>query len=240
MIESFHYIIIALFTLGGILISIINKNKESDEKKKNWIKFISYFFIVNLVIYSIITNVLYFYYLAICISFLCLFEISKAINKSKKLFIGILFIFTYIPLVYGFVQFATLRQEIILFTYLVVITFDAFSQLTGQLFGKTAFVPNISPNKTLEGLIGGIVSTVIISILYIPLLEMPYVKSFILTIVISFFAFLGDLLASYIKRTFKIKDFSKLLPGQGGVLDRFDSFILAGTIISILSFFNFI
>jgi phosphatidate cytidylyltransferase len=123
---------------------------------------------------------------------------------------------------------------------LIVTVFDAFSQLTGQLFGKTKLVPTISPNKTWEGLIGGLASAILISMLFSSLIALPILKTMALGLVISLFAFCGDLLASISKRKFGIKDFSNLLPGQGGFVDRFDSLIFASVIVLCFDYFNLI
>lgn len=240
MIEYIYFVIIVLFIIGGILISIINRNRDREFRKKNWIKFAGYLIIVNLVIGSIIYNQRLFYYVTAAISFLGLVEIIKAVYSSRKIFTGIITLLLFLPLAIAFVEFARLKQNVLLFTYLVVIIFDAFSQLTGQLFGKTKLVPGISPNKTLEGFTGGIISTSIISGLFSGLLEFPVVKTVVLSLIISLSAFCGDLLASYCKRRFGIKDFSKILPGQGGILDRFDSFIFSGVIILVLNYYKLI
>jgi phosphatidate cytidylyltransferase len=234
-----YYILITLFVLGGILISIINRKKSFEEKKENWIKFVSYIIIVNLIIISILYFPEYFYIPAVIISLFGLFEIVRAIYSSRKILAGILTILIFLLLIFTFVQFAQLDQNILLFTYLVVIIFDAFSQMSGQLFGKIKLVPNISPNKTLEGLAGGMVSTIVISAFFYQLIDVSFFRSLILSMAITIFAFLGDLLASYGKRRFNLKDFSKILPEQGGVLDRFDSLIFASLIVTILKKYNF-
>ena len=153
---------------------------------------------------------------------------------------GVIVLIVFLPLVWVFIQFSKLNQNLLLFTYLTVIIFDAFSQLTGQLFGKTKLIPRISPNKTVEGLAGGLILTGLLSIIFIGLLQTSIVKTIFFSFIISVFALSGDLLASYSKRQFNIKDFSKLLPGQGGFLDRFDSFIFSSVIVTILNHYDFL
>jgi phosphatidate cytidylyltransferase len=240
MMEYIQYIIIALFILGGILNSIINRNKNHKTKKENWLKYFTYLIIVNLIVNSIIFNSKYFYLIAITISFSGLIEILRAIYLNRNLSVGIIVLLIYFPLAFEFVRFAQMEQNILLFTYLVVTIFDAFSQLFGQLFGKIKLVPNISPGKTLEGFIGGIISACLIPLLLIGLTELTIIKTFFLSFAISIFAFFGDLIASYCKRKFMIKDFSKILPGQGGILDRFDSLIFSSLIILIMDYFSLI
>lgn len=240
MINTIYLIVLLLFLLGGILISIINRNKTTEAIHNNWLKYFSYLIIVNLILISIIFFLPSFYYLAIIISFVALIEIVKALIYSRKVLVGLLSLLIFLPLSILFIRYSQLHQSILLYTYLVVAIFDACSQLTGQLFGKRLLVPNISPNKTIEGFAGGIILSSLISLAFSGLLETTLMKAFFISILICLSAFSGDLLASICKRKFRIKDFSKLLPGQGGILDRFDSLIFSGSIITILNYYHLI
>ena len=108
----------------------------------------------------------------------------------------------------------------------MVVMFDAFSQVSGQLIGRHKLMPRISPAKTVEGLVGGVLVTGLAAwwwydaaLLMPPMAYARLVASAVLG------AWLGDTVASWWKRRCGIKDYSTLLPGQGGMLDRFDSFI---------------
>lgn len=103
---------------------------------------------------------------------------------------------------------------------------DTFALLTGVKFGKTKLVKSISPNKTVEGLIGGtLFGTLIGSFVYYLLYKEITIYIVISTLFLSIIGQLGDLVFSSIKREYKIKDYSNLIPGHGGVLDRLDSII---------------
>lgn len=109
---------------------------------------------------------------------------------------------------------------------------DTFALLTGMLFGKHKLLPSVSPKKTIEGAVGGSVFCVLFFILYAFLLEKffdfeigSYLLIAICGFVCSLVAIVGDLLFSAVKRASGIKDFGKLMPGHGGILDRFDSLI---------------
>jgi len=121
------------------------------------------------------------------------------------------------------------------YLYLVfIIAFgtDTFAYIAGNLFGKNKLCPTISPNKTVEGFIGGIIGSVVLVILYSLYLNIrPLWSMVILSILTSIISQLGDLAASKIKRITKIKDFGNIMPGHGGVLDRFDSIIFAAPVI---------
>lgn len=108
---------------------------------------------------------------------------------------------------------------------------DVFAYFTGRAFGKHKLCPKISPKKTVEGAIGGIIIPAIINIIVLAVFEkfffdgtiIPYWAMLIISPVLSVASMLGDLSASTIKRNFGVKDFSNLIPGHGGIMDRFDS-----------------
>lgn len=102
---------------------------------------------------------------------------------------------------------------------------DVFQYLTGKLFGKRKIVPKISPNKTLEGFVGGVFLTIVLSISIGPF-TIPGYRLYVyalLGIAIGVLGFLGDVCLSAIKRDAGVKDFGNLIPGHGGLLDRVDS-----------------
>ena len=123
-------------------------------------------------------------------------------------------------------------QYIYLLVFIAAWVTDTFAYFTGVFFGKHKLCPKISPKKTIEGSVGGIVFCVLAFLLYgfvvsrlFPL-EPNYLGLAIVGLVMSVLSQVGDLLASVIKRTYGIKDYGKLFPGHGGVLDRFDSVLL--------------
>ena len=116
----------------------------------------------------------------------------------------------------------------LIYILLVTIMTDTFAYFTGYFIGKNKLCEKISPNKTWEGAIGGtVIATIIASMFYIMVID-PEVNKFLIvgiTIVLSVLGQYGDLFFSSIKRHFKVKDYSKLIPGHGGILDRLDSII---------------
>lgn len=112
--------------------------------------------------------------------------------------------------------------------FIVVITElnDVFQYLMGKFFGKHKITPQISPNKTLEGFIGGVFLTIILSnILGFFLLETTILVNSMLGLTLGISGFFGDVFISYLKRKTNTKDTGNLLPGHGGLLDRMDSLI---------------
>ena len=111
---------------------------------------------------------------------------------------------------------------------LLVLTWvnDTGAYLTGSMFGKTPLFPRISPNKTWEGSTGGVVTCLVFGyLLSLFFTEIPTAQWLGLAVIVSIFGSLGDLVESMLKRSVKVKDSGNLLPGHGGLLDRFDAFI---------------
>lgn len=119
---------------------------------------------------------------------------------------------------------------------------DTFAYFTGIAFGKRKLIPKISPNKTVEGSIGGILVTVVATVIILLGISIfsnnspRYFLLILFTAVASAMAQIGDLTMSQIKRYYKIKDFGKMLPGHGGVLDRFDSVLATSLTVTVLVF----
>ena len=115
-----------------------------------------------------------------------------------------------------------------LFLYLVVLitTMDVFAYIGGKTFGNKKIVPNISKGKTIEGTLIGLFFTIIISLVLKDLVNFNVLESITIGFFIGVLAFLGDLLESVFKRNNGVKDSGKLIPGHGGLLDRFDSYII--------------
>lgn len=118
---------------------------------------------------------------------------------------------------------------------------DTFAYFSGMLFGKHKLIPSVSPKKTVEGAIGGTLFAVGFTVLYgfvigkITGAEVQYISLMIVGLIVSLLAQCGDLVMSLIKRKYGIKDYGKLFPGHGGVLDRFDSIIIASAFIYFLT-----
>lgn len=117
---------------------------------------------------------------------------------------------------------------------------DAFALFAGMLFGKHKLAPELSPKKTVEGSVGGVFGAVLGMLIYGAVMQfgfrfqVNYLLLLLYGLIGSVVAQLGDLSFSYIKRQYKLKDFGNILPGHGGVLDRFDSVIFCAPLIEIL------
>ena len=121
---------------------------------------------------------------------------------------------------------------------------DTCAYCVGMLIGKHKMSPKLSPKKSVEGAIGGVVGAAVIAAVYLIIVRnymgIVWLDIVILSAIVAvgaFISIIGDLAASAIKRFYDIKDYGKLIPGHGGILDRFDSVIITAPIIYILSFY---
>lgn len=176
----------------------------------------------------IVTSLVYVYY-------------YYGLNQSFK--------YNLIASLYPSIGFATLfafrESSLILigFVFLITVSTDIFAYMVGINFGKHKLAPKISPKKSWEGSIGGTTITVILAVIYIVVFNLNGILSIeanifmmiVLTILISIFGQIGDLVASQMKRNHSVKDFSQLFPGHGGVMDRFDSVLFVGVVMLVIS-----
>jgi len=133
---------------------------------------------------------------------------------------------------------------LLVFVVLGVIFNDIGAYFTGILFGQHKMAPRISPNKTWEGAIGGIILSFVVSFSFaigMTAGNLPLIPQFdlhhwywllIVCLLLPLFGDIGDFLFSSIKRHFNVKDYSAILPGHGGILDRFDSLLFASGLVS--------
>ncbi|WP_036728792.1 phosphatidate cytidylyltransferase [Peptoniphilus mikwangii] len=121
--------------------------------------------------------------------------------------------------------------------FIIAFSTDTFAYFVGSKFGKHKLIEKISPKKSIEGSIGGILGCLILSLVYFYITGISInIVSFIFVIIGSISGQIGDLIASKIKRVVGIKDYGKLLPGHGGIMDRFDSIITVIPIVYMLYF----
>ena len=190
----------------------------------------SLFVLIYLIIFFYDFN--YVFYLVFIIYCLLIYEIYFYFIRYKILLI------TYILV--SFVFFVSIdfnNDTIFSFNLYIfsIVTFDTFSYFFGKLFGTNQLI-KISPNKTVEGLVGGFSISFILSILFSYYLDIKINLNLIyfLILIIST-AFIGDVIESYFKRKNKLKNSSELIPGHGGVFDRFDSFLFSIIFYSVFS-----
>jgi len=231
------FILLIYFALGAGLTFKNNKKKDQQVTSESWLKYLVYLGIIA-TFFAIIN------YLNSWFKFACLWIILAGIFEltmlevgskrgSKIFYLNVLMVFLLFS--WLFYSFSSLERPILLITFFTVSAFDAFSQTIGQMLGKRKIVPHISPNKTLGGFFGGILLAVLTALLVGHIVGLPIQDSLFWGIGVSLSAFTGDLAASAVKRHYLVKDFSRLIPGHGGYLDRFDSHIFAGAMVYLLT-----
>jgi len=120
---------------------------------------------------------------------------------------------------------------------------DTTAFFVGRALGRHPLAPNISPGKTWEGAVGGVLGAVLVSLFFVlptPLSLNPYInwgQAILLGLLVSVFGQIGDLTESLLKRNMGVKDSGTLIPGHGGVLDRVDSIVFAGVVVYYFALF---
>jgi phosphatidate cytidylyltransferase len=113
----------------------------------------------------------------------------------------------------------------------VVFAGDTFAYLIGARWGKHKLMPKISPKKTVEGSLGGLIGSVVVASLFHVFIPLPFESFIAMGLSIGIVAQLGDLFESMLKRVANRKDSGRLMPGHGGVLDRLDGVLFAAPIV---------
>lgn len=134
---------------------------------------------------------------------------------------------------------STSKYWLVLSIFILIWCNDTFAYLTGKLIGKHKLFERISPKKTWEGFIGGIIFAIIGGITLAYFLEASYIKYITYAIVAGVIGTAGDLVESMLKRSVDVKDSGSILPGHGGILDRFDAVLFVVPVIFFLEKFIF-
>lgn len=126
----------------------------------------------------------------------------------------------------------------VLFILIIVWVTDSGAYFTGKRFGRIHLIPDISPNKTVEGFLGGVVYATVAAIIFYFLssLFISFWEAVIMAMFISIAGQIGDLIESALKRYYQVKDSGNLLPGHGGILDRFDSLLFVFIVLAIFQY----
>lgn len=131
-----------------------------------------------------------------------------------------------------------------IFVFMCAWISDSGAMICGRLFGKHKLTPILSPKKTVEGAIGAVICTVIGGFIFALIvdkifgLQVNYILCLVFALVGSLAAQVGDLSMSTLKRAFNVKDFGSIMPGHGGLLDRFDSVLFVAPLINVLLHFR--
>jgi len=168
---------------------------------------------------------------------------SKEMKIPKSIVLREDLTIRYLVLSLGFLMFlpfsrGTYEPYIIIYILLMIWANDSFAYLIGKNFGKRKLFESVSPKKTIEGFIGGVIFTAITALVisyYSDLFSRTH--WIILAILVSFLGTIGDLVESRFKREVKIKDSGNIMPGHGGMLDRLDSLLFVAPFVYLYIYF---
>lgn len=195
---------------------------------------------VSIYVPIVILPLLYSNYISLLIYLIfvsiILIEILEMKNKIEK---KVYFYYFYILItiasffLFLFILFSSNSPFLLIFLIIIIWLFDTFSYLGGKIIGGMKLMPKISSGKTVSGLVTGILATIVIVNIFFYLFKSSFHLSNIHVIFILFLSFIGDSTVSLLKRYASIKDSGNIMPGHGGLLDRFDSFVMVFFITGI-------
>ena len=205
------------------------ENKLKNLFNKNLLlRILSLIIFIPLMLLPIVVSNYLLFMIYIFFNAVILYEIQlmKVDDEKKKLLIIYKALITFIFFIFILIKITAVMTPIDLIEIIIAIwLFDTFSFLGGKIIGGKKLIPSISSGKTQSGLLVGITATLFSFYIYSIIVNDYSLKYLLFISIIILFAFLGDVIASIIKRTSSIKDSGSILPGHGGLLDRLDSFI---------------
>ena len=255
-------LLVILFILGGptlaitlMVVSLIGLYEFyravgvlEDNKKVNGLTLAGYIGVVLVYIYLYLSNgdtsLLVFAPVIVCILMLAICVLSYPKYDAVKVMYAV-FGYCYVPLMLSFIYAIRMLNDGIFLVWLIFFASwicDTFAYFTGVLFGKHKLTPLLSPKKSIEGSIGGVFFATILAGVYGYVIKDYLTTDFnvvlafaVVGAVGSLVSQIGDLAASAIKRHFDIKDYGNLIPGHGGIMDRFDSMITTAPMIYLVA-----
>lgn len=159
---------------------------------------------------------------------------TYTIEQVKSLVFAVLYVAVMLSCVY-LIRIMNSGQYLVWLIFLSAWGSDTCAYCVGMLFGKHKMTPVLSPKKTIEGAVGGLAGAVILGMVYSLFTTLQVVPYMLICLAGAIVSMIGDLSASAIKRQTGIKDFGTLIPGHGGILDRFDSVIFTAPVVYLMA-----
>lgn len=225
--------------IAALLISVIGLYEfykafhSRDYRPLNWVSYVFTLAMYAVVIFNM-DSMFYFFVVVFFIFSLLVFHLfskrEQALMDIMITMLGFFYVtvsFVHIPLL------AKIDNNFyIWYVFLLAWVTDTCAYFSGKLLGTKKLIPSVSPNKTIEGSLGGIIGTTLFAYCFAYFFNKDFLMaSIFLGLLGGILSQIGDLIASKFKRIVDLKDFGNLMPGHGGVLDRFDSIIVTGPLV---------
>lgn len=232
---DFLRVTIPVFAAGALAFWWAGRRVSAGERRARWIKFATYVVIVHAVLAAALGGRLAITALIAGVAAVGLAEVVRAYRRVRD-DVALLIPIAFVPIAAGAVAFGlTAPPLFVAYVYLIVAAFDGLGQAGGQLAGRRRLAPSVSPGKTVEGFLVGFAGAILCALLLRGAASVPRASALPLAVVVSVAGLAGDLAASWVKRRANLKDFGAIVPGHGGVLDRFDSFLAAAAAVFVLT-----
>jgi len=235
LLSEYTFALLFLLIMTGCLIEFFHFFRASETHPLSIYSVIigGLFFLFTFLITSEILSPLYYLLFPIAILFLPGCELfRKKENNISNIATGFLGL-SYIAIPFCLANYVVFTNGIynsfpLILLFILIWTNDTGAYLVGMSIGKHKLFPRISPKKSWEGLFGGIILTIIVSLIFVVIRQdLSVFNGILLGILVSVSSVFGDFTESMFKRSFNIKDSGRIIPGHGGLLDRFDSMLFA-------------
>jgi phosphatidate cytidylyltransferase len=224
------------FAIGAVMMALGSRRIEAAARRERWIKRGVYFVVVHTFLGAAAAGRWWILLLVTVIVAAGALELTGATRRMRSGSPVLVWCGYTLAGALLLVNAWRLSPSEVAYLCLVVVVYDGFSQVSGQLLGCRPLVPRVSPGKTVEGLAGGLAGAAIVGVALRGLAGLGAFGALATGLAIGLVGLVGDLAASWVKRSSGIKDYSNVLPGHGGVLDRFDSFLLSGAIVGAVMY----
>jgi phosphatidate cytidylyltransferase len=237
MIASVLAFTLPAFALGALLMLLGSRGQPAPVVRERWLKFAVFFVTVHGTLGAALAGAGWIALLTALVAGAGAIELARVLPAVAGLAsMAIWPIYATIAAL-AIANAWSARPEVTAFVFITSASFDGFSQVVGQWLGRVALAPSISARKTVEGLVGGLLGATLCGAVVHTLIG-AWLTAAGWGALVGVTALAGDLAKSWVKRRAGLKDFGRAIPGHGGFLDRFDSFLaanaLAGSIFRIL------
>ena len=222
-----------MYLFGFVMMLALNyelANMQGESMQRSFLVFSLFNMAVALGCYTFVTQELGFIFVLIngLVMAETVFTYPK-VSLPEMMYLAFVNIYcTWLPLHMISLRLLPQGSWMLMSVFIMVWVCDSGAYFTGYFLGKHKMAPHLSPKKTIEGGVGGVLLTVVAALIiqrFLPIAP-NMLNAVIVALLVAFGAIVGDLFESYLKRSFGVKDSGNILPGHGGFADRFDSFLM--------------